>query len=113
MVGSTFDKDVGDTISPHAGLTSTEGSQVSPHVIKRNFDTIDPPNISEDNLLDDLFQQSLKGERDMNDIMVSAMHASKYSVIKLAHLSKLRHIVNIAGKTLNVTSQRSVSDDAP
>ena len=43
--------DVGDAISPHAGLTSTEGSHVSPHNIERNFDTIDPPNISEDNLL--------------------------------------------------------------
>ena len=56
MAGSTFDNDVGDTISPHAGPTSTEGSQVSPHDIERNIDTIYPPNISEDTLLDDLFQ---------------------------------------------------------
>ena len=49
MVGSTFDEDVGDAISPHAGLTSTEGSQVSLHDIERNFDTIDPPNTSKDN----------------------------------------------------------------
>ena len=45
--------------------------------------------------------------------MASAMHASEYSGIKLAHLSKLRHIVNIAGKTLNVTSQGNVSKEAP
>ena len=76
--------DVGDAISPHAGLTSTEGSHVSPHNIERNFDTIDPPNISEDNLLDDLFQQSSKGERDIIDIMLSALHASKYSGIQLS-----------------------------
>ena len=45
--------------------------------------------------------------------MASAIHASKYSGIKLAHPSKLRHIINIAGRTLNVTLQRSVSEDIP
>ena len=84
--------DVGDAISPHAGLTSTEGSHVSPHYIERNFDTIDPPNISEDNLLDDLFQQSSKGERDIIDIMLSALHASKYSGIQQSMSFKLWHI---------------------
>ena len=69
------------------------------------------PNISEDNLLDDLFQQSSKGEHDIIDIMVSALHTSKYSGIQLAHLSKLRHIIITAGKTLNVISQRNVSED--
>ena len=113
MVGSTFDKDVGDAISPHAGLTSTEGSQVSPHDIERNFDTIDPPNISEDAILDDLFQQSLKCERDIIDIMVSTLHAGKYSGIHLAHLFKSCHIVNTAGKQLNITSQRSTMEEIP
>ena len=89
MVGSTFDKDVGDTISPHASLTSTEGSQVSPFILKETLTPLIHPNISEDNLLDDLFQQSSKGEPDIIDIMVSALHANIYSCIQLAHLSKL------------------------
>ena len=71
--------DVGDAISPHAGLTSTEGSHVSPHNIERNFDTIDPPNISEDNLLDNLFKQSSKGERDIINIMLSAINTVVFS----------------------------------
>ena len=119
MAGSTFNTDVHDAISPHASLASTEGSQVSPSTINTNIDGnlnvqhIDP-NIINANLLDDLFQQSLKGDIDIDDIMVSGMHAGKYNGIKPEHLSKIWHIdVDTARKTLDVTSQRSVRSTNP
>ena len=70
--------------------------------------------IINDDYLDDLFQQSLRGDLDIDDIMVSAMHAAKYNGIKPEHLSKIWHIdVDTARKTLDLTSQRSVRKDNP
>ena len=79
-----------------------------------NDNTNDPHIINEDSFLDDLFQKSLKGELDIDDIMVCAMHAGKYDGIKPEHLSKIWRIdMDTARKTLDITSQRSVRKDNP
>ncbi len=83
MVGSTFDNNPegfkdGSATPPHNNVINTP--QVDP---------LDTPIINNDNILDDSFQQSLKGDLDIDDIMASAMHAGKYNGIKPAHLSKI------------------------
>ena len=71
LVGSTFDKNP---------VGFKDGSSTPPTVIiqdnnkETNDDSYDPYIINEDSVLDDLFQKSLKGELDIDIIMVSAMY---------------------------------------
>ena len=68
----------------------------------------------EDQLLDKIFEESNEGTLDMDDIMMSAVHAGRHQGVNAKHLAKVWRIdENTAKKTLNITSQRSVRTDNP
>jgi hypothetical protein len=64
--------------------------------------------------LDNLFEHVTKGEIDLDEIMVSAAHASKSKGIDAEHLSKVWRIdLKAAERTLDITSQNSKRTDNP
>ena len=71
-------------------------------------------NESDDHTLDELFASMTKGEIDLDDIMISATHASKPKGTDAAHLSKIWRIdLETAERTLDITSQNSKRTDDP
>ena len=67
-----------------------------------------------DQLLDELYEGALKGEIDLDDIMVSASHASRAKGVDAQHLAKTWRIdVEAARRTLDITSQASTRKDNP
>jgi hypothetical protein len=70
---------------------------------------------NEDDLLfDDIYEGSLRGEIDLDDIMVSAAHAGRSKSIDAKHLSKTWRIdLETAKRTLDITSQKSIRKENP
>ena len=63
---------------------------------------------SDDESVTTLFESSLRGEIDLDDIMVSAAHAQRPKEINAEHLSKIWRIEQKQAKrTLEITSQHS------
>ena len=63
---------------------------------------------------DSLYQHSKEGTINVDDIIVSAVHAGRHQGVKPPHLAKLCHIgENTAKQTLDITSQKSVRTDNP
>ena len=63
---------------------------------------------------DSLYQHSKEGTINVDDIMVSAIHARRHQGVKPPHLAKIWRIdKNTAKRTLDITSQRSVRTDNP
>ena len=61
-----------------------------------------------------IINESNAGTFDIDDIMVSAVHAGRHQGVNAKHLAKLWRIdENTAKKTLNITSQRCVRKDNP
>ena len=71
--------------------------------------------IADDNvLLDKIFKESNDGTLDVDNIMMSAVHAGRHQGVKAKHLAKIWRIdEDMAKKTLDITSQRSVRTDNP
>ena len=68
----------------------------------------------ENALIDQLFDDVINRDYNLDDIMVSAMHADKAKGVNAEHLSKVWRIdVESAKRTLNITSQRCVRQDNP
>ena len=64
--------------------------------------------------LDQLYEQSLRGEVDLDEIMASTMHANKSKGVDAPHLAKIWQIdQEVAKKTLAITSQHSKRTDNP
>ena len=71
-------------------------------------------NESDEHTLDELFASMTKGEIDLDDIMISATHASKPKGTDAAHLSKIWRIdLEAAECTLDITSQNFKQTDDP
>ena len=69
---------------------------------------------SDDESVTTLFESSLRGEIDLDDIMVSAAHARRPKGIDAEHLSKIWRIdQKQAKRTLEITSQHSCRADDP
>jgi hypothetical protein len=75
----------------------------------------DDDSSNEDDLLfDDIYEGSLRGEIDLNKIMVSAAHAGRSKGIDAEHLSKTWRIdLETAKRTLDITSQKSMRKENP
>jgi hypothetical protein len=72
------------------------------------------PSTDDEPLLDKLYEGSLQGEIDLDDIMVSAAHAGRSKGIDAEHISKTWRIdLEIAERTLDITSQHSMRKDNP
>ena len=68
----------------------------------------------QDTELDQLYEQSLRGEVDLDEVMASAMHANKSRGVDAPHLAKIWRIDHeVAKKTLAITSQHSKCTDNP
>ena len=75
---------------------------------------LDSSSADEEILLDKIFKQSNDGTFDVDDIMISAVHAGRHHGVKAKHLAKLWRIDEpTAKKTLDITSQREVRTDNP
>ena len=82
--------------------------------IATELSTYDDESVGGDQMLDDLFEKSMKGEIDLDEIMVSASHAGKSKGIEAHHLSKTWRIpMDAAERTLDITSQSSMRKDNP
>jgi hypothetical protein len=70
---------------------------------------------NEDDLLfDKIYEGSLRGEIDLDDIMLSAAHADRSKGINAEHLSKIWRIgLETAERTLDITSQKSIRKEHP
>jgi hypothetical protein len=69
---------------------------------------------ADDLLLDEIYEGSLRGEIDLDDIMVSAAHAGRSKGIDAKHLSKTWRIdLETAKRTLDITSQKSIRKENP
>jgi hypothetical protein len=67
-----------------------------------------------DILMDKLYEEAIGGTIDLDDIMVSAAHASKPTGITAAQLSKTWRIdMDAAERTIGITSQHSQRTDNP
>ena len=76
--------------------------------------TDDDSSVGSEQLLDQLYDESLKGEIDLDDIMLSAAHTGKRKGIDAEHLSKTWRIdVDTAQRTLDITTQSSTRRDNP
>jgi hypothetical protein len=76
--------------------------------------TKDESSSDRDRLLNNLYEGSLRGEIDLDDIMVSAAHAGKTKGVNAEHLAKTWQIdLDTAQKTIDVTSQKSSRKDNP
>ena len=65
-------------------------------------------------ILDKLYDESLSGQVDLDEIMVSATHANPRKGVDAEHLSKIWRIdLETARRTLEVTTQRSNRVDNP
>ena len=65
-------------------------------------------------LLDEIYEQSTKGEIDLDDFLVSAAHARRTQGMDATHLSKVWWIsLEHAQRTLDITTQTSVRTDDP
>jgi hypothetical protein len=75
----------------------------------------DNDSLEEDDLLyDSIYEESLRGELDLDDIMLSAAHAGRSKGINAEQLSKTWRInLETAARTLDVTSQKSTRKDNP
>jgi hypothetical protein len=72
------------------------------------------PSTDDEHLLDKLYEGSLQGEIDLEDIMVSETHARRSKGIDAEHLSKTwRNNLEIAEQTLDITSPHSTRKDNP
>ena len=68
----------------------------------------------QDTELDQLYEQSLRGEVNLDEIMASAMHANKSRGVDAPHLATIWQIdQEVAKKTLAITSQHSECTDNP
>jgi transposase InsO family protein len=77
-------------------------------------DESDDSSLGSEQLLDDLFEKSMRGDIDLDEIMVSASHAAKAKGIDAHHLSKTWRInLDSAQQTLDVTTQSNVRKDNP
>lgn len=69
---------------------------------------------NEDQQMDDLYKESIEGHIDLDDIMLSATHASKSHGIDTEHLSQTWRIdLETVKKTIDITSQQSTRTDNP
>ena len=68
----------------------------------------------QDTELDQLYEQSLRGEVDLGEVMASAMHVNKSRGVDAPHLAKIWRIDHEVAKiTLAITSQHSKCTDNP
>ena len=98
-------------------IGSTTASEIK-HVIHDGImddDTdLDNSSADEDILLDKIFKKSNDGTFDVDDIMISAIHAGRHQGVKAKELAKLWRISEpTAKKTLDITSQKEVRTDNP
>ena len=64
--------------------------------------------------LDQLYEQSLRGEVNLDEIMASTMHANKSRGVDAPHLAKIWRIdQEVAKKTSAITSQHSKHTNNP
>ena len=69
---------------------------------------------NQDTELDQLYEQSVRGEVNLDEIMASAMHVNKSRGVDAPHLAKIWRIdQEVAKKTLAITSQHSKHTDDP
>ena len=99
-------------------IGSTNASEIK-HVvhddslINDNVD-LDSSSADEDMLLDKIFKESDDGTFNVDDIMVSAVHAGRHQGVQAKDLAKLWRIDEpTAKKTLDITSQKEVRTDNP
>ena len=70
--------------------------------------------VDQDTELDQLHEQSLRGEVNLDEIMANAMHANKSRGVDAPHLTKIWQIdQEVAKKTLAIPSQHSKHTDNP
>ena len=99
-------------------IGSTNAS-ASKYIVPDDVHTSDetPTNLDgiyEDTLLTSIINESNAGTFDIDDIMVSAVHAGHHHGVQEKHLAKLWRIdEHTAKKTLDITSQRSVRKENP
>jgi hypothetical protein len=99
------------------GSTNASGSEF---LVDNDSTTHDPTNSDtneEDDkqALDDLFESIIKGNIDLDEVMLSAAHAGKSKGVDAAHLSKIWRIdlLKASERTLKITSQKSKRTDDP
>jgi hypothetical protein len=67
-----------------------------------------------DQLLDDIYETSMRGEIDLDDIMVKAAYARRHQGSDAEHLSKVWRIsTEAAERTLDITTENSKRTDDP
>ena len=91
----------------------TKGPNSNDHPVG-NHDGYTIAGDDEKHLLDDLYNKSIKGDYNLDDIMVSSLHADKTKGVTPSHLSKIWRIdVDTAKRTLDITSQHKVRKENP
>ena len=107
-----FKTSIGSTNATKAEYLVTEDETT---VTSTDLDSDDEDDDEDDDeVMDRLFELTTSGEIDLDDIMVSAMHAGKRQGVKPEHLAKIWRIyVDAAKKTLDQTSQNSVRTEDP
>jgi hypothetical protein len=76
--------------------------------------TDDDTSTGSEDLLDELYEESLQGEIDLDEIMISAAHAGQTTGLTAANLAKTWRInLESAERTIDITSQHSERKDNP
>ena len=76
--------------------------------------TDDDTSTGSEELLDELYAGSLRGEIDLDEIMISAAHAGRTTGLTAANLAKTWRInLETAERTIDITSQHSERKDNP
>ena len=71
-----------------------------------------PRKINDDALLDHIYVDSVEGSINLDEIMVSAVQKGRHKGVDPVHLAKIWRIdEDIAKKTIDITTQRSVRKD--
>jgi hypothetical protein len=108
-----FKAAIGSTYAPDKEyLVDDATADTDPSTDDSNSDSDEEAD--DDRLLDEIYEGSIRGEIDLDELLVSAAHAKRHGGVDAAHLSKTWRIdLEAAERTLGVTTQESQRTDDP
>jgi hypothetical protein len=111
-----FKVPIGSTDVPSSTylLQDDDTAATDPSTDDSDYDSSEDDDNEDSRLLDQIYAGTTKGEIDLDDYMISALHARRTQGIDAAHLSKVWRIsLDQAERTLGITTQTSVGTDDP
>jgi hypothetical protein len=110
-----FEASIGSTDAPsNEYLVDDDDTAATNPSTDKSDSELDDYDDEDTRLLDEIHEQSTKGEIDLDVFLVSAAHARRTQGMNATHLSKVWRIsLEQAQRTLDITTQTSVRTDDP